>query len=244
MGHEYVPLTSNSPQGFEQDKSIRATASREKVLLIIVLLQAVALVASVFILVTRVSSPDPGRPLLYSPAQVALEPQIKTFTEGLKQKTIYQGISDDVDRAWGELYNHTILKIPKSEAALLPNKTYPIKDEPGYYIIELDVFHQLHFLNKIRQALHKEHYVDDFGEEHTSHCIDSIRQYIMCNVDISVIVWQWNAQQSFVIPRFTQPHMCQNFDKLLGWARERRMHNYIDLQLFVEDDLPTPPVIY
>jgi hypothetical protein len=40
-----------------------------------------------------------------APAQVALEPQVKTFTEGLKQPTIYQGISDDVDRAWGELYN-------------------------------------------------------------------------------------------------------------------------------------------
>jgi hypothetical protein len=74
MGHEseeYVLLTSNSPlleQGFEQDKRIRATASRAKVLLIIVLLQAVALVASVFVLVTRgtaVSGPETGRPLLY-----------------------------------------------------------------------------------------------------------------------------------------------------------------------------------
>jgi hypothetical protein len=59
MYYEYVPLTSNSPaleQGFEHDKRIRATGSREKVLLIIVLLQAVALralVASVFVLVTR-----------------------------------------------------------------------------------------------------------------------------------------------------------------------------------------------
>ena len=40
----------------------------------------------------------------------------------------------------------TILKIPRSEAILLPNKTYPIKDQPGYYIAELDVFHQLHCL--------------------------------------------------------------------------------------------------
>jgi hypothetical protein len=44
------------------------------------------------------------------------------------------------------------MKIPKSEAALLPNKTYPIKNEPGYYIIQLDVFHQLHCL--VRQLVH------------------------------------------------------------------------------------------
>ena len=38
------------------------------------------------------------------------------------------------------------MKIPRSEAILLPNKTYPIKDQPGYYIGILDVFHQLHCL--------------------------------------------------------------------------------------------------
>ena len=40
----------------------------------------------------------------------------------------------------------TIMKITRDEAILLPNKTYPIKDQPGYYIAELDVFHQLHCL--------------------------------------------------------------------------------------------------
>jgi len=38
------------------------------------------------------------------------------------------------------------MKITRSEAILLPNKTYPIEDQPGYYIAELDVFHQLHCL--------------------------------------------------------------------------------------------------
>jgi hypothetical protein len=74
MGHEseeYVPLVSNSPaleQGFEHHKPIRATALREKVLLIIVLMQAVALIAAAFILVTRgtaVSGPGRDRPLVY-----------------------------------------------------------------------------------------------------------------------------------------------------------------------------------
>jgi hypothetical protein len=39
-----------------------------------------------------------------------------------------------------------IMKIPKSEAAMLPNRTYPIHYEPGYYLAGLDVFHQLHCL--------------------------------------------------------------------------------------------------
>jgi hypothetical protein len=40
----------------------------------------------------------------------------------------------------------TVFKIPKSQAILLPNETYPIIDDPGYYIASLDVFHQLHCL--------------------------------------------------------------------------------------------------
>lgn len=104
---------------------------------------------------------------LAAPAQVAIEYEVKSFTAGREDKTIYQGLSDDVDRAWGRLYNSeslsgacridisstisvdTIMKIPRSEAVLLPNKTYPIKDEPGYYIAELDVFHQLHCLVRV-----------------------------------------------------------------------------------------------
>jgi hypothetical protein len=40
----------------------------------------------------------------------------------------------------------TIFKIPRSQAELLPNKTYPLFNDPGYYVAELDVFHQLHCL--------------------------------------------------------------------------------------------------
>lgn len=90
------------------------------------------------------------------------------------------------------------MKIPRSEAMLLPNKTYPIKDQPGHYIALLDVFHQLHCLvspccvcnfysklildkNNIRRALHREYYVNttDLDDDHVSHCVDAIRQSLM-----------------------------------------------------------------
>jgi hypothetical protein len=40
-----------------------------------------------------------------APAQSAVEYEIKSFTPGREHKTIYQGASKEVDRAWGELYN-------------------------------------------------------------------------------------------------------------------------------------------
>lgn len=39
-----------------------------------------------------------------------------------------------------------ISRITKEQAAQLPNKTQPIPGDDGYYISELDVFHNLHCL--------------------------------------------------------------------------------------------------
>ena len=36
--------------------------------------------------------------------------------------------------------------IPHEQAAQLPVKTAAIPEEPGYYVVGLDVFHQLHCL--------------------------------------------------------------------------------------------------
>jgi hypothetical protein len=72
--------------------------------------------------------------------------------------------SPDLDQAWEDLYNCAfsssnhrelpfdriilvgVSRIPKQEAAKLPNKTSPIPGDPGFYIVELDVFHELHCL--------------------------------------------------------------------------------------------------
>jgi hypothetical protein len=72
--------------------------------------------------------------------------------------------SPELDQNWSDLYNFGISQIPKSQAALLPNKTHPIPGDEGNYvrfnsedsqqvvkggclqIVELDVFHNLHCL--------------------------------------------------------------------------------------------------
>jgi len=223
------------------------------ILCLVLLIQALALAICLIIMMKFGGNvniygqcPASDQVMLYSPAQEALEYEVKTFTVGKKHKTKYQGLSLDVDRAWGQLYNNTIFKMPKSQAALLPNRTYPIKDDPGYYLGALDVFHQLHCLNTIRRALHREHYTEVVGmdEEHISHCVDSVRQSLMCNADISVNVWQWNDQLSNVVGHSTQAHTCRNFEKLRDWSRERRVHRWIDMKQYVQDDLPDPPIIH
>jgi hypothetical protein len=54
----------------------------------------------------------------------------------------------------------TFIRLPKSEAARLPNRTYPIADEPGFYIAQFDVFHQLHCLVSCCVKLCKNVFID------------------------------------------------------------------------------------
>ena len=64
-----------------------------------------------------------------------------------------------------------------------------------------------------------------------------------CNADISVNVWQWDKNLSAVVGHSSQAHSCRNFDKLLDWTLERQLEEWIDIRLYVEDDLPNPPII-
>ncbi|KAH8813399.1 hypothetical protein DL96DRAFT_518880 [Flagelloscypha sp. PMI_526] len=186
------------------------------------------------------------QPLIYSPAEHVLEYEVKVFTllNGTNDPP-YRGVSDETDRAWRNLYDGTLIRLPKSEAARLPNRTYPIADEPGYYIAQFEVFHQLHCLNTIRKALNPERYAEDTGldETHVRHCIDSIRQSLMCASDISVIVWQWNVEKNLVQGKTDIAHSCRNFDKLQQWTHDRRLSKSIDLKLKLDDGLPDIPLI-
>lgn len=57
-----------------------------------------------------------------APAQSEVEYEIKSFTPGREHKTIYQGASKEVDRAWGELYNRKSRSLPKTK----------VKDHDGF----------------------------------------------------------------------------------------------------------------
>ncbi|PQE20796.1 tat pathway signal sequence protein [Rutstroemia sp. NJR-2017a BBW] len=58
------------------------------------------------------------------------------------------------DDRWQMLYNESMhTSIPPSLADRLPLKTLPVPSDPSKYLIQLEIYHQLHCLNSIRQAL-------------------------------------------------------------------------------------------
>ncbi|KDR66681.1 hypothetical protein GALMADRAFT_80543, partial [Galerina marginata CBS 339.88] len=181
-----------------------------------------------------------------APAQGAVEYEIRTHYSNVGDDTspFWKPLSPELDQQWEDLYNFGVSKIPKSKAALLPNKTAPIPGQEEFYIVMIDVFHELHCLNMIRQTLYPDYYPKMRWNSsempwHIGHCLDSIRQSLICSADVSVLVWQWNEELQKNIRRHDVPHTCRKFNKIQAWAKERELRQFDDT-VYVKDDLVVP----
>jgi hypothetical protein len=54
--------------------------------------------------------------------------------------------------------------IDAEAASKLPNTTTSLPNDPDRYIVELDVFHQLHCLNSVRKAMYRDRYKNDWTD--------------------------------------------------------------------------------
>ncbi|GAB7336039.1 hypothetical protein MBLNU13_g08855t1 [Cladosporium sp. NU13] len=198
-----------------------------------------AIIGILSIRLRKLSSFDPSIQI-YSPANSAVEwiPEQK-FRAALFNNTPYMGYpTDEIDARWSALYDFGISKISAQEAARLPNPTLPITGtkESNEYVIELDVWHELHCLNDLRKILYPERFGgldalkdengtiqrDDDTFRHWDHCIDSLRQTIMCHADVAPIPFHVNVPVSKgIFPRLATTHTCRNFTKIQEWARDR-----------------------
>ncbi|KZT31466.1 hypothetical protein SISSUDRAFT_995092 [Sistotremastrum suecicum HHB10207 ss-3] len=169
-----------------------------------------------------------------APARDAIRYEQKVFDE-LGTRTIYHGPpNDETDQAWYDLYMVGLSRITKEEAAMLPNWTEPIVGDEDHYIITLDYIHQLHCLNMVRMALWPERYGEPvLGEpimkddptpfDHVDHCINILRENIVCNADITPDPYQWDEDKRQIMPRFDSVRTCRNFEAIQEWQMQHRM---------------------
>lgn len=126
------------------------------------------------------------------------------------------------------------------EAHPMDNKTLPVPDEDGGYIIQLSVFHQLHCLNMIRKGLYgavdMTNEDDLMGIEHLDHCVDMLRQSIMCNSDVTPITFARTSLDTSMKVVAEVVHTCRSFSEIQQWAWNRRITSPIDKDKVVTGD--------
>jgi len=182
------------------------------------------------------------RILTYSPALTAVENERVVFSSafGIERSPFQGEPSEDIDQLWAGLYDFGITRISAEEARPMDNKTLPIPDEEGGYVVQLAVFHQLHCLNLVRKGIYggvdMSNSDDLMGIEHLDHCIDMLRQSIMCNSDITPTTFARTSLDSNMKVVAEVVHTCRSFSKIQKWAWSRRITQEIDKKKIVTDD--------
>ncbi|KAH6721311.1 hypothetical protein BKA61DRAFT_567908 [Leptodontidium sp. MPI-SDFR-AT-0119] len=141
-----------------------------------------------------------------------------------------------------------ISKISEEEAKMLLSPTLPI---PGTneYLIQFDVWHELHCLNDLRKIIYPERFPnmslnnitvngivnrENDMFRHWDHCIDALRQTLMCHADISPIPFHVNVPKSSgIFPRLATTHTCRNFTKIQEWSKE---HSAGEFKFLLNED--------
>lgn len=71
--------------------------------------------------------------------------------------------------------------------------------------------------------------------EHTDHCLEALRQELLCSADLNVWTFQWTPH-SRIKPanHIPQQHACVDWDALHSWMQKRAI---------TWDDMVTPDVL-
>jgi hypothetical protein len=100
----------------------------------------------------------------------------------------------------------------------------------GGYIVSTVGTHQLHCLHYIWQDHHSALIpsvqrqmadVPELYERHYEHCVDYIRESLMCNFDTGLIPYNWVLNHNNPTPNSNAMHKCVNWDRLQDWLKSR-----------------------
>ncbi|KXS98363.1 hypothetical protein AC578_4694 [Pseudocercospora eumusae] len=171
-----------------------------------------------------------------------------TESEYTRPATLGDDVAAEVDRYWADLGTYEVELLLPEEYGKFHNigvehnhsLTTPSSPNTPYtgYPVEIQVAHMLHCLNLVRQG--QWYNIDYFRkhspsflpnqwniinghtivEAHSAHCIEQLRQYLMCDVDIRLVPFgELDKNEIGPQPIFAQKKQCRNFDSFWRWLQ-------------------------
>jgi hypothetical protein len=174
-----------------------------------------------------------------------LRMSLKTLN-GLRtdNKTIYrQPPSPEVDAAWNDISMLGFEGIIASAEDIVKSGKDPAfaiqapqswKEGSDAYLVEMDVFHQIHCLNMLRKHIHYGYYfkgpITSAREHHRDHCLYTLLQNLMCKADVGIITlnWMYMEKHGRFMPAedFSLAKKCVDFDAILTWAKDNAIQDW------------------
>ncbi|KAI0898665.1 hypothetical protein F4806DRAFT_459218 [Annulohypoxylon nitens] len=162
------------------------------------------------------------------------------FDAELGEPSIFKGPpSKQLDDAWNKLVDQPMILVNNETLQAFDPTSKPSKGTNGHYYATVEVYHQLHCLDITRKFIWRDHYqhVDTFQDppemiwEHVDHCIDLLRQVLMCNGDVGLIFYT-DVGKRQPVARVSTMHMCRNFSEITDWVNNHDS----ELGIFAEVD--------
>jgi hypothetical protein len=148
-----------------------------------------------------------------------------------KKFSIYNGKpTQEQTEAWEELVRPAFFAASREELSRAGESLENIAElEDGGYLATIAVYHELHCLRNLRFYLFRDVYYpnmtaaeEEWEVEHLDHCLEALRQSIMCNGNTEVISFAWDDLSSF--KPFTKSQgtaVCVEWKSIEDWAYTR-----------------------
>ncbi|KAI0110196.1 hypothetical protein F4814DRAFT_441545 [Daldinia grandis] len=174
----------------------------------------------------------------YSPVNEALntQPYITVRLNGsLWYESPFKGPpTPAVEESWHSIMQYGMIAVSASDYEKVNHSTrtavqFPEEAGGGYMVTTVGT-HQLHCLHFLWQDHHRTYFPDvlrkvqdvpELYERHFEHCVDYIRQSIMCNFDTGLVTYDWVLEHQNPTPNSNAMHKCVNWDAAQEWLRDR-----------------------
>ncbi|KAF2119081.1 hypothetical protein BDV96DRAFT_610881 [Lophiotrema nucula] len=201
----------------------------------------------------------------WSPLVEQVEPNWHTvlFNGSFLKESSYRGpAGPETDAAWealgGDYRSVVIPETEAEEAGLGPDHVRISQHYGGGLPANVEGLHHIHCLNLLRKTLwwNYEYYRDlKLGafknaefivRYHATHCLDILRQQLMCVPDVGVFGQVWYQPEGEPRPiaftDFNTKHKCRDHEAVRKWAEEHQLppEKDVDMSLFYE--MPGPGV--
>lgn len=67
--------------------------------------------------------------------------------------------------------------------------------------------------------------------DHTDHCINTIREGLLCKPDLTPDVYQWKEARQSSYLHLDTLHVCHNWESITDWAKDRQVLDRWDSKL-------------
>ncbi|KAF2839591.1 hypothetical protein M501DRAFT_932416 [Patellaria atrata CBS 101060] len=174
----------------------------------------------------------------YSPVNEALadRPYIENrFNGSLWYESPFKGPpSPAVEDAWHSIMQYGMIAVSASDMVRVNHTLRTAAQFPaeagGGYIAATVGTHQLHCLHYIWQDHHRSYFpnvlkkveeIPEMYERHYEHCVDYIRQSLMCNFDVGLVTYNWVRDHQNPTPNSNAMHKCVDWEHVQGWLKEK-----------------------